>query len=78
MGSFKRRIDAESEWTRLIQKYADLLAGLAHRFHMADLGDRGIYQRILVGGFESKTEARNICDAMVARKERCLVNRIDE
>ena len=78
LGSFKRRSDAEGEWTRLSQKYADLVAGLAHRFHVADLGDRGIYQRILVGGFASKTEARNICAAMVARKERCLVNRIDE
>lgn len=77
LGSFRSQEAAAQEWQRLSTKYPADLSAYSHRFHTVDLGDKGTYHRLLVGGFAGVTEAKSVCTMMENKKERCLVNRID-
>ena len=41
----------------------------------ADLGEKGIYYRALVGGFGSEEEAKQFCSSLKAAGGQCLIQR---
>ena len=61
--SVPENIDAQEEWRRLQTAYRTILGELDPRIIRADLGDRGIYQRIRIGPFE-RSEAVVIRDGL--------------
>jgi hypothetical protein len=71
LGAFRDVAAAKQEWARLQKKYNDL-SGLKMRTEKADLGAKGVYYR-LQAGVSSEAKAKNICAAMKANKNGCIV-----
>ncbi len=63
---------ALQEWRRLQRRYPDPLRGLTLDVRVADLGERGIYYRV-IGGSVSRERAGEICAALQAQNVGCRV-----
>jgi cell division septation protein DedD len=75
LGSFKTAEEAEAQWSRL-QKHP-ALASLPHRLEKADLGQKGVWHRLLVAGGFDRKPAIALCDQLTATGKVCLVRRRD-
>ena len=75
LGALRDPSGAEREWNRLQRRYPDLLAGLTLRVQRVDLGaDKGVFHRIQ-GGMLTEAAATQVCDALKARNQPCLLVR---
>lgn len=72
LGSFKTVEEAEAQWSRL--KKDPALASLPHQLEEADLGQKGVWHRLLVAGSDQKPAAA-LCDQLRATGRQCLVRR---
>ena len=43
----------------------------------ADLGKKGIYYRLRLGGFETQDEAKSACGKLKSRGVSCFISKID-
>jgi hypothetical protein len=66
-----------SEWLRLKAAFGSILGKLDHRVVKADLGDRGVYHRIVATPFASEAAARAACDKLQALRQDCFVVKLD-
>lgn len=73
LASFKTTEAAKQAWSRLQSNYAELLGDLALTLQAADLGDQGIFQRILAGPVKQKTAARDLCKQLKGKGQYCAV-----
>jgi TPR repeat protein len=73
LGSFKTAREAEAQWSRL--KKDPALASLPHQLEEADLGQKGIWHRLLVAGGTNRKPAAALCDQLMAARTPCLVRR---
>lgn len=64
---------AEQEWARVKKSNKDLIGGLKVAYLTVDLGEKGSYTRIQVGGFETRNEAVSICERLKQRRVNCIV-----
>jgi cell division septation protein DedD len=71
----KDDVSAQHEWLRLQQAHPDLLGGLQPTLIKADLGDRGIFYRILAGPVADKAAADKLCGQLKAVSIGCIVVR---
>lgn len=71
--SARSRAAAESEWVRLAQKHAALLGAAPHEIARAEIEGRGTFYRLRVGNFEASSDARDLCGALKALGQDCLV-----
>ncbi|MBK8174931.1 MAG: SPOR domain-containing protein [Rhodospirillales bacterium] len=67
--------DANTAWTRLKSKNADILGGLAPSVARADLGDRGVFYRLRAGPIASEAGARQTCKSLSQRGVPCIIIR---
>lgn len=65
---------AAGEWQRLSRKYPDLLGNIGYRVVAADLGAKGTFYRVQAGPVD-EARAREICDALKAKGDGCIVVR---
>lgn len=65
---------AAGEWQRLARKYPDLLGTIGYRVVAADLGAKGTFYRVQAGPVD-EARAREICDALKAKGDGCIVVR---
>ncbi len=72
LGAVRTQESASAEWTRLQAKYRAQLGGLSPEIQQVDLGARGIYWRIR-GGSVSDAQGKQICEALKAAGQSCLV-----
>ena len=75
LGSLRSPEAAREEWTRLKRENADLLGALRANAVAVDLGDKGIYYRILAGPFTDATAAERLCAEMKRRNRGCILAR---
>jgi cell division protein FtsN len=75
LGSFKTVEKAEAQWSRLRTNPA--LASLPHQLEEADLGQKGVWHRLLVAGGSDRKPAIALCDQLTAAGTSCLVRRRD-
>lgn len=73
LGSFKTVEEAEAQWSRL--KKHPALASLPHRLEEADLGQKGVWHRLLVASGSGPEPAAALCDQLKAAGRQCLVRR---
>jgi cell division protein FtsN len=73
VGAFKSQAEAEGQWALLQRKLGDYAAGRATDIERADLGEKGVYFRLRVGPFRSKTEAQTYCEGLKSRGADCMV-----
>ncbi len=75
LASLRTVAGAERQWAELQVAFPALLGGLPVALAPADLGERGIFQRVLAGSFARRAEARDLCAQLEARDQYCTVVR---
>ena len=67
LASLKSVAGAKKQWADLQTAHPDLFGDLSLAVVAADLGDRGVYQRVLAQSFESRAAAQDFCAKVKAR-----------
>jgi SPOR domain len=73
VSSQKSEADAQSSYRSIQSKYSSVLNGQRHSIRRADLGSRGIYYRAMVGPFDSREAAVQLCGSLKAAGGDCIV-----
>jgi hypothetical protein len=76
LASYREERHVGEGWRALQGQHA-ILAGLQARAIPADLGERGVYLRLLAGPFDSAGEALTACRAIQATQNWCAVTAFD-
>ncbi len=71
LGAYRSEREANDAFGKMQQKFPEL-SGKSPSIVKADLGAKGIYYRLRVGGM-SAGDAKALCDALAAKKQPCLV-----
>jgi cell division protein FtsN len=75
IGSYKSQADAAAAWKSYKAKHAALLSGYSENVQQADLGEKGTWYRLRVGGFADKEVASALCDRLKADGGACIPGR---
>ena len=75
LGSVRSEEDARDEWARVKRGNPDLLGRLTAVAVRADLGDKGIYYRILAGPVGDPANAEKLCGELRQRHLPCIIAR---
>jgi hypothetical protein len=67
--------EAQSSFRALQVKYPNLLGGREPIVRRADLGEKGIYYRAMVGPFASREQATDLCSNLKAAGGSCIVQK---
>ena len=73
LASFLKRSDAETERERLRRRLSELPNATRFDIQAADLGERGLWHRLLLGEFATRNEAQTLCQTLKERGQDCLV-----
>ena len=73
LSATRSRAIARQTYTNLQKKYPLELQSRDPLIFRADLGAKGIFYRVNVGGFSSKENANEFCNALKAKGASCLV-----
>jgi hypothetical protein len=72
IGSYKSQAEAENAWKTYKGKHAALLSGYGDNIQQADLGEKGTWYRLRVGGFSNREVATALCDRLKADGGACI------
>jgi hypothetical protein len=75
LGAVRTESQARGEWERLKHQNADLLGRLSGVAIRADLGDKGVYYRIMVGPIADPSTADRLCAGLRQRHLACMIAR---
>jgi cell division septation protein DedD len=75
IGSYKSQADAEAAWRTYKGHHAALLSGYSENIQQADLGDRGTWYRLRIGGLADREVAGALCDRLKADGGACILGR---
>jgi septal ring-binding cell division protein DamX len=75
IGSYKSQADAAAAWKSYKGKHAALLSGYSENVQQADLGEKGTWYRLRIGGFADKEVAAALCDRLKADGGACIPGR---
>jgi len=75
IGAYRALEEAEAGWLSFVSRHGDMTSGRAPDIQRADLGERGVFHRLRVAGFETREDAAAFCARLDARGQSCLVAR---
>jgi cell division septation protein DedD len=75
IGAYKSQADAEAAWRSYKGRHAALLSGYSENIQQADLGDRGTWYRLRVGGLSDREVAAALCDRLKADGGACILGK---
>jgi hypothetical protein len=75
VSSQKNESDAQSSYRVLQGKYPAVLGSRSPVIKRADLGDKGVFYRAMVGPFGSREEALQLCTSLETAGGKCVVQR---
>ncbi len=75
VSSQKNEADAQTSYRVLQGKYPAVLGSRSPVIKRADLGDKGVYYRAMVGPFGSREEALQLCGSLETAGGKCVVQR---
>jgi hypothetical protein len=75
VSSQKNEVDAQASYRALQSKFPAVLGSRAPLIKRADLGDKGVYYRAMVGPFGSADEASQFCSSLKTAGGQCVVQR---
>jgi hypothetical protein len=78
IASVKSEWEAKDEWKRLKLRYPILLQRLNLSVARVDLGEKGVFYRLLIGPLPNKAAANEFCLSAKNRKLACLIHTIIE
>ncbi len=73
LAALRAKDGARPAWARLKKAHPALLGDRELTIQRVDLGDRGIFFRVQAGFFAERAGARDLCNALKARGQDCLV-----
>ena len=73
IGAYKSQADADAAWKAYKAKHAALLGGYSDDVQQADLGGKGTWYRLRIGGFADKNMATSLCDRLKADGGACIL-----
>jgi len=71
----RREADAQATFRTLQGKYPDVLGSHQPLIRRADLGEKGVYYRAMVGPFGTPEEASQFCGSLKTAGGQCVVQR---
>jgi SPOR domain len=75
VSSQRSELDAEASYRALQDKFPGVLGSRSPLIKRADLGDKGVYYRAMVGPFGSPDEASQFCGSLKTAGGQCVVQR---
>lgn len=75
VSSQKTEADAQASYRALQSKYSDMLGSRQAAIRRADLGEKGVFYRALVGPFGNAEEATQFCVNLKSAGGQCIVQR---
>jgi hypothetical protein len=75
IASQKSEADAQASYRAAQAKYANLIGTMAPIIKRADLGEKGVYYRAMVGPFQTSDEATKFCGNLKVAGGSCVVQR---
>ena len=75
IGAYKSQADAEAAWKDYKARHTALLAGYSDDIQQADLGAKGTWYRLRVGGLADREVAGALCDRLKADGGACILGR---
>jgi hypothetical protein len=75
IGAYKSQADADAAWKVYKAKHAALLSAYSDDVQQADLGEKGTWYRLRIGGFADKDMATSLCDRLKADGGVCMLGR---
>jgi hypothetical protein len=75
VSSQKNEADAQASYRALQGKFPSVLGSRSPVIKRADLGDKGVYYRAMVGPFDSSEEAAQFCGSLKTAGGQCVVQR---
>jgi len=75
VSSQKNEADAQASYRTLQSKFPSVLGSRAPLIKRADLGDKGVYYRAMVGPFASQDEATQLCGNLKTAGGQCVVQK---
>jgi hypothetical protein len=75
VSSQKSEADALNSYKALQGKYSGILGSRQATVRRADLGDKGVFYRAMVGPFASTDEATQFCLNLQSAGGKCIVQR---
>lgn len=73
VGAGRTEEEARFRWARLMGANADLLDAAELYIYKADLGPKGVFYRVQIGGFGTRPSAIGLCERLRTRKVDCFV-----
>jgi cell division septation protein DedD len=75
VSSQKNEADAQASFRTLQGKFPNVLGSRSPVIKRADLGEKGVYYRAMVGPFGSPDEASQFCGSLKSAGGQCVVQR---
>jgi cell division protein FtsN len=75
IGAYKSQADADAAWKSYKAKHAALLSGYSDDVQQADLGEKGTWYRLRVGGLSDREVASALCDRLKADGGACILGK---
>ena len=75
VSSQRSEADAQASYRALQGKFPSVLGSRAPLIKRADLGDKGVYYRAMVGPFGSSEEAAQVCGNLKTAGGQCVVQK---
>jgi cell division protein FtsN len=75
IGAYKSQADAVTAWKTYQSKHAALLSGYSDNVQQVDLGEKGTWYRLRVGGFADREVATALCDRLKADGGACMLSK---
>jgi hypothetical protein len=72
VSSHRTEVDARCAYVALREKYPAILGPYEATIRRADLGDKGIFYRVVVGRFEKPDQAVALCEAFKSSGGQCI------
>jgi hypothetical protein len=73
--SRQNEADAQATFRALQSKFPSILGSRAPLIKRADLGDKGIFYRAVIGPFDTPAEASQFCSDLKSASGQCVVQR---
>ena len=74
IGAYKSQGDAEAAWRAYKGRHAALLTGYSENIQQVDLGEKGTWYRLRVGGLGDREVALALCDRLKADGGACILS----
>ena len=75
VSSQKNEADAQASYRALQGKFPAVLGSRSPLIKRADLGEKGVFYRAMVGPFGSQDEATQLCGSLKTAGGQCVVQR---